>query len=103
MERLDRTAPLPSEMQGRWIDADDSSSELLVEGGEVSCFGQVVEYDYKLIGRKDGALTVSLEIEDETKVDGFQRANITGLVVTPDGEFLAYNVKFGCQFVRAGD
>ena len=103
MERVERAAPLPDEMQGRWIDAEDPSSELHIVGGEITCFGQVVNYDYKLIGREDGALTVSLEIEDMTKEDEFERANITGLVVTPEGEFLAYNVKFGCQFVRADD
>lgn len=88
-------------MQGRWLDADAPSSELVITGGEISCFGKVVEYDYKVVSREDGALSVSLKIEDETKEDAFQRANITGLVIAPDGEFLAYNVKFSCQFVRA--
>lgn len=101
MEREGRDAPLPAEMQGRWVDADDSSTELVVSGGEVSCFGQTVEYDYKLIGEDDGALTVSLKINDEANEDTFQRSNITELVVTPDGDIHAYNVKFASQFVRA--
>ena len=74
-----------------------------MSGGEVACFGQTVEYDYKLVERVDGAVTVSLKISDETKEDTFRRSNITGLVVTPEGDFHAYNVKFAIQFVRASD
>ena len=103
MERVGRDVPLPTEMQGRWVDAEDPSSELVVRGGEVSCFGQTVEYDYKLVGEDDGALTVSLKISDGTNEDTFQRSNITELVVTPEGDFHAYNVKFASQFVRAAD
>lgn len=44
---------------------------------------------------------MNLKINDGAQEDSFQRATITGLVLTPDGDFLAYNVKFGCQFVRA--
>jgi len=100
MERVGRDAPLPTEMQGRWVDVEDSRSELVVSDGEVSCFGQTVEYDYKLVGQDDGALTVSLKINDEANEDTFQRSNITELVVTPEGDFHAYNVKFASEFVR---
>lgn len=100
MERVGRDAPLPAEMQGRWVDADDPSTKLVVSGGEVSCFGQTIGYDYKLVGEDDGALTVSLKLNDETNADTFQRSNITELVLTPEGEFHAYNVKFASQFVR---
>ena len=48
------------------------------------------------------ALTVSLGVDDEASEDTFQRANITGLVITPEGEFHAYNVKFAARFVRTG-
>jgi hypothetical protein len=99
MTRLDRDASLPDEMQGRWVEVDDGSI-LIVNGGEITCFGQVVEYDYKEIEKVDGALTVTLGINDEAQVDTFQRANITGLVISPEGDFLAYNLKFGCEFVR---
>jgi hypothetical protein len=99
MTRLEREAPLPDEMQGRWVEVDDESI-LIVDGGEVTCFGQVVEYDYKEVERVGGALTVNLKINDEAQEDTFQRANITGLVISPEGNFLAYNVKFGCEFVR---
>lgn len=47
MERLGREAPLPNEMQGRWIDVEDPTSMLIIDGGEVVCFGQPVAYDYK--------------------------------------------------------
>lgn len=103
MERLGRDTPLPSEMQGRWVDLDDPATELTVSGGEVTCFGQAVEYDYKLIGGDDGAMTVSLKINEVAGEDTFQRSNITELVMTPEGEFHAYNVKFASQFVRAED
>lgn len=100
MKRLGRDAPFPDEMQGRWADVEDRTSELIVQGGEVICFGKVVAYDYKLIGTDDGALTVSLKIDDETMEDTFQRANITELVITPEGDFHAYNVKFASRFER---
>src|SRR4051794_12571444 len=101
MGRLRRDAPLPTEMQGRWVDEDDFSSELIVDGGEIICFGRRVDYDYKEITDHGGALTVSLGIDDQAGEDAFHRANITGLVLTPEGDFHAYNVKFGARFVRA--
>jgi len=101
MERLGRYAPLPREMQDRWTDAEDPTSELIVQGGEITCFGQLVAYDYKLVDTDDGALTVSLKIDDESNEDTFQRSNITGLVITPEGGFHVYNVKFASQFERA--
>jgi hypothetical protein len=103
MTRLGREAPLPDEVQGRWTDVDDPTVELIVQGGEVACFGKIVAYDYKIVVSNDGALTINLKIEDESKEDTFQRENITGLVVTPEGELHAYNVKFASQFVRLSD
>lgn len=100
MERFEREHPLPDAMQGRWQDVEDSASELIVDGGEITCFGQTVAYDYKLLAEDDGALTVSLKIENEADEDAFQRANITELVITPEGELHAYNVKFSSQFER---
>jgi hypothetical protein len=47
MGRVGRQEPLPRQMQGRWVDADDPSSELTVNGGEITCFGRTVEHDYK--------------------------------------------------------
>lgn len=101
MERQGRDALLPPQMQGRWVETDDESSALIVTGGEVVCFGQAVAYDYKLVGAEDGALTVSLKIEDNAREDDFQRANITELVITPEGEFHAYNARFASQFMKA--
>jgi hypothetical protein len=81
-------------MQGRWIDVDDGCSELIIEGGNVTCFNQPVAYDYKMVARDDGALTVSLKTEGRANEDAFQRANITELVITPEDELHAYNVHF---------
>ncbi len=100
MERLGRDAPLPDRMQGRWVDAGDASCELIVNGGEVICFGRPVAYDRKEFIENDGALSVNLEIDDEADEDTFQRQNLTGFIMTPEGEFHAYNVKFASQFVR---
>ncbi|WP_448955125.1 hypothetical protein [Labrys neptuniae] len=101
MEHVGRNVPLPAEMQGRWTDVEDPSSELIIEGGEVICFGQPVAYDYKLIDADDCALTVSLKINNQTNEDTFQRTNITELVITPEGDLHAYNVKFASRFEQA--
>ena len=100
MNRLGRDEPLPPQMQGRWMGADDPLSELVVNGGAITCFGSVVKYDHKVIIEKDGALTVSLGVDDDSRIDDFQRENITGLVITPEGRFVVCNVKFGLEFVR---
>jgi hypothetical protein len=55
MDRLGREAPLPEAMQGHWVEADDPSSELVVDGGEITCLGQRVDYDYKEVFHQDGA------------------------------------------------
>lgn len=102
MERQGRDVSLPALMQGSWVDVNDAASELVVVGGQVVCFGHEIVYDYKLVGTVDGALTVSLKIEDEAREDDFQRANITELVITPEGEFHAYNTRFASQFTKAG-
>ena len=102
-ERLDRETALPIEMQGRWVDADDGSSELIVDGGNIIYLGDVVDHDFKLVRHIDGAITVSLGVEDEDRIDDFQQASITELVITPEGEFHGYNVSFSSRFVRQGD
>ncbi|MBB2155365.1 hypothetical protein [Gluconacetobacter diazotrophicus] len=43
----------------------------------------------------------SLKINDQENDDTFHRTNITEMVITPEGEFYAYNVKFVSQFERA--
>ena len=60
MGKLGRAAPLPPEFQGRWIVVGEPTSELIVDGGEVTCFGRAVEYDYKEIIEAEGAVTVRL-------------------------------------------
>lgn len=99
-DRMDRSAPLPTTMQGRWVSVDDPSSELVIEGSEITCYGSRVDYDYKEVGLVDGALVVDLGIDDKTQEDTFQRTNITGLVLTPEGEFHVHNVDFGDEFMR---
>lgn len=81
---------------------DDPTSILCVEGGEVTCFGAVVAYDYKEVDEIEGATTVSFRIDDEAREDAFARENIIGLVITPEGEFLGYNTKFSVSFLREG-
>ncbi|MEL7204407.1 MAG: hypothetical protein AAFZ10_01285 [Pseudomonadota bacterium] len=103
MQRFDRDTPLPPEMQGEWIDAGDPTASLIVTGGEITCYDKVVEYDFKLMGREDGAVIVSLQVENPETEDDFQNANITDLVITPEGEFHAYNVGFSAQFVRPNE
>ncbi|MDA7428628.1 hypothetical protein PGB28_09170 [Primorskyibacter aestuariivivens] len=100
MERMNREAPLPPEMQGEWKGMWDPGVTLVVDGGLVRCFGQVMEYDFKLVGQEDGAIIVSLGVDDLEGEDEFARANVTDLVITPEGEFHAYNVKFSEQFTR---
>ncbi|MDG2512769.1 hypothetical protein P7B04_08685 [Sphingobium yanoikuyae] len=100
MDRTGRDVALPMEMQGLWIDADDPTVELSVDGGEVACFGRIVSYDYKLVATDDDVVTVSLKVDDEEREDDFQRANVTELVITPEGEMHAYNVRFASQFIR---
>jgi hypothetical protein len=101
--RAGRDSPLPEPMQGRWIVDEEPLSELRIAGGEIDCFGAPVDYDYKEIASIDGALSVELHANDSGDEDSFQRANITGLVITPEGDFLGYNAKSGYRFVRAAD
>jgi hypothetical protein len=56
-------------------------------GGEITCFGRAVEYDYKEIIEAEGAVTVRLAIDDLANPHTFQRTNITALVKTPEFEF----------------
>jgi hypothetical protein len=103
MKKLDRSVPLPKAMQGRWITLDDQE-EITIAGSEISGFGRVVEYDWKTIEEVDGALVVDLGVNDTSLEgqDAFARRHITNLVITPEGEFHVYNVKFAAQLERLG-
>jgi len=79
---------------------DEPTAELIVSGGDITCFGARVEYGFREELHEGGALTVSLRPAEDASEDTFQRANITGVVITPEGEFHAYNVKFASRFVR---
>ena len=98
---FDRSAPLPEAMQGRWVDLDDPAGDLHIDGGEVRYRGRAVEYDFKIIGEDDGALTVDLKVNDPARDDDFQRENLTGLVVDPEGNFHGFNTRFASEFARA--
>lgn len=71
-----------------------------MDGGEITCFGAVVNYDHKVLFDEAGALTVSLGVDDDSRLDDFQRENLTAMVRTAEGRLLVYNVKFGMEFVR---
>ncbi len=100
--RAERDAPLPEQMQGHWIFEQDGHSELVIRGGEIRCLGKIVDYDYKEIVREDGALTVNLCVDDGKDEDSFRRANVTGLTITPEGDFLGWSARWGARFARAG-
>ncbi len=87
-------------MQGRWLDVDDGS-ELVVDGFDVRFQGQPVRHDFFVVDEDNGALAVTLGIDDVAGEDTFQRENITGLVVDPEGEFHAFNTRFGVTLARA--
>ena len=93
--------PLPAEMQGRWIDVEEPAAEMVIDGSSVIYCGQAVEHDHFMVSQVDGALCVDLGIDDADRLDSFARDNVTNLVIDPDGNFHAYNVKFAAQFERA--
>ncbi|MCJ2183623.1 hypothetical protein MTR62_13110 [Novosphingobium sp. 1949] len=101
-QRLGRDHPFPTAMQGNWRDCEDSSAQLQIDGSEIRYRGEVRAYDFKVVESEGGALTVSLGVNDAAALDGFERSGITGLVLTPDGAFHAYSVKFASAFVRDG-
>ena len=79
---------------------DEPTGELLVDGGEVVFQGRAVDYDTKEIQEGPEALTVNFAIDDPQREDTFTRENLIGLVLTADGKFLGWNLKFATQFVR---
>ena len=97
---MGREAPLPDEMQGRWVDSDDPSYVVDIRGGEVTYGGGPSEYDWKKITHEGGALVVEFGVDDDADEDAFARQSVNGLAMTPDGELHMWNVKFACQLVR---
>lgn len=87
-------------MQGRWRDIDDGS-ELVVDGFDVSFVGNAVRHDFFILEEEGGALSVTLGIDDPAGEDTFQRENLTGLVIDPEGQFHAFNTRFGVTLERA--
>lgn len=99
VRKTGRKTPLPARMQGRWIEAQDPSVQLVVSGGEIVSFGRIVDYDFKEVSQADGELTVTLGVDSDSYA--FERENITGLMLTPQGELHAYNGEFAATYIRA--
>ena len=95
-----RPTPLPAPMQGRWLDVADVGGVLLIEGFDVSYRGVAVTHNFFRIAEQDGALNVTLGVDDPTREDSFARENLTGLVIDPEGQFHAWNTRFGATFER---
>lgn len=85
-------------MQGHWLSPD--GEKLVVDGFDVTYRGQAVRHDHFTVEQQDGALVVDLGVDDASRKDSFQRENVTGLVIDPDGEFHAFNTRFGSSFER---
>jgi hypothetical protein len=101
MAKPDRQTPFPAAIQGSWVDRDDPSATLIIEGAEITCFGASIAYDFKEISEVEDALTFELRVSDPSREDDFQRANITGLVISPEGEFFAYNIRFSLHLKKS--
>ncbi|WP_205910426.1 hypothetical protein [Rhizobium sp. FKL33] len=91
---------LPAEMQGSWIGVDDDSYTVSIQGSRIEVMGTSVVYDSWRLIREDGAMTVELHVNNPAEEDDFQRRNITGLVISPEGEFFVYNVKYSMALRR---
>lgn len=98
----DKTAidDLPAEMQGDWIGVDDDSYTVSIHGSRIEVMGTSVVYDSWRLIQQDGATTVELHVNDPAEEDDFQRRNIIGLAISPEGEFLVYNVKYSMALRR---
>jgi len=94
-----RPTPLPAPMQGRWQDVDEGCA-LVVDGFDVSYRDIPVAHDFFHVTETEGALTVSLGVDDPQREDSFQRENIAGLVIDPEGRFHGYNTRFAATFER---
>ncbi|WP_369026425.1 hypothetical protein [Qipengyuania sp. RANM35] len=89
-------------MQGRWRDPDDGAL-LVIDGFNVLHRDQSVAHDFFNVEEDEGALIVTLGVDDVKREDSFQRENVAGLVIDPDGTMNAYNTRFGATFERIGD
>jgi hypothetical protein len=87
-------------MQGHWRDVADGSA-LRVEGFDVIHRGVAVAHDFFTLDEREGALNAVLGVDDPAREDAFQRENLTGLVIDPEGQFQGWNTRFGATFERA--
>lgn len=100
MERSGHETPLPSEMQGRWVEANDPSYEMIISDGEIVLCGQPVDYKHKILSiEESGALMVELEFPNEVEL---HVQEITMMFYWPDGRMHTMNEHGVAELVRAG-
>jgi hypothetical protein len=102
MDKDARLTALPAEMQGDWIGVEDDTYTVSINGARIEVMGKPVIYDSWRLIQQDGATTVDLRVDDPAEEYDFQRRDITGLVISPEGEFLVYNVKYSMELRRRG-
>ncbi|MBB1248438.1 hypothetical protein [Rhizobium sp. G21] len=100
MDKDARLTALPAEMQGDWIGAEDDSYTVSIHGARIKVMGKTVIYDSWRLIQQDGATTVDLRVDDPAEEYDFQRRNIIGLVISPEGDFLVYNVRYSMALRR---
>ena len=90
-------SPFPLEMQGRWIEEEDPSMEVIISGNEVTWRGKPMSYLEKtLTGGDEGVVVVELNFPDQMEGDAIT------LVAMPGDLLSAYNDHFAANFVKAG-
>jgi hypothetical protein len=99
-QKFYREHHLPAAMQGAWVGVDDQAERLTVDGFDVIYADRAVGHDYFTVEEIDGAVAVQLWIDDESRIDAFAGANVTDLVIDPDGQFHASNVNFASTFEK---
>lgn len=95
-QSLGREAPFPLEMQGRWVEDEDRTWEVIVSGSEISWGGIDGDYQNKTFTvYEDGTIAVTLELEGEAEPEDYIQ-----LAFLPDGSMFAHNVHFVARLVR---
>lgn len=92
-----RAATFPSQMQGRWIGADEPDFQVVIEGSEVVWKQQPLNYMDKFEERYDGEVVVKILMP--YRVDSGDDIN---LVALPEGVMHAFSDHFAIQLVRPG-
>ena len=99
MDTSGREAPLPREMQGRWVEASDPSYEMIISDGEIVLCGEPVEYTEKIVrSEESGALAVEFDPDaDEPHLQA-----ITMMFYWPDGRLHTMSEHGVAELVRPG-